>query len=197
MELNQVVLRIIPEKGQIVKTGDGESVTSEAIHKVMKRRGVWHNDVNGKYIDLSFDGKSVTFRLGMVLQFDRTVAEALMKSSNILVGSDTENLSAPFVPFLQVVEQFAVGEQKENTPTSCPYCYVDQLTRPKLARHLMEAHVNDAEEPKEIESDEEPAETVLDEETDAIPVAAPSRHAHKNDHAKMIAAAKAREAVDA
>lgn len=138
-DAEQVVVRIIAAEGK-VDLPDGDVVTGKDIHSAMARRKVWRNDKEGKYVELMFDGRGYTFRPDTSMQMSKRMGEAFVKSSRIIVGKAGEDLTAPFVPFIQIVDEFQMGEQKPLTPTSCPKCREECKTMPRLARHIMEKH---------------------------------------------------------
>lgn len=122
--------------------------------KQLKINKLWREDKEGPYVALQFDGMEFRFRPGKVLTLGKSVANALYRSSQILIGPDY--LNGPISTFLVKQGEFELGqeaaEEPKVSPTTCPICHEDQLTLPRLTRHLMSKHKDD---PRMIETDEE------------------------------------------
>jgi len=135
LEQTQVKLRLVDEKFSHFDDENGQTISGKDIHKQMSKNGVWRNDAKGKYAGVQFDGHEFMFRPGEIIVVGETIANALRRSSRIIVG---HQLTGSIVPFLEVAEQYSLGEADAgNRPaTACPICGVDQKTFPALTRHL-------------------------------------------------------------
>jgi hypothetical protein len=156
IETTQVRLRLVGEKDVFPDGSEGREVLNE-IKKRNKKEHIWLNDEIGKYISIMYDAHEFRFRPGKAITVGKVVANALRRSSALMIGPDY--LNGPILPMIVVDKEFTLGEElvdgsKPMTQTTCSVCFVDQLTLPKLMRHL-EKHRSDHPE--------------LFEEPDALP----------------------------
>ena len=146
-EQSQVRLRIIP-KDSVYTTPNGDEVTGKKVHETLTKNKVWQEDDRGKYIPILFDGHAVRFREGEVITLGKIVADCMRHYATIIVGN---GLTGPQVPYLEVVEEFVMGDGSEKivSPTACGYCHEECGTLPRLTRHYMKKH------PEKMKTDEE------------------------------------------
>lgn len=147
IETSQVTLAIVDEKYEHVIPELDQTITGKQIHKQLVDNRVWKNDKDGKYVSLMFDSKEFQFRPTRVIngqtvkatQFTvgKSVADALLSSSIIVVGDKKDFLNAPAVHFLQVLESHEMGVERPrvSSPTTCGICDKDMQTLPRLTRH--------------------------------------------------------------
>lgn len=154
METTQVVLRLI-SKNSSYTDEHGDVISGQKILDQMKKNGVFKNDKEGVYVPVLFDGKSFNFREGKIIQVDKTVANALRRSAHIIVGPKA--MSSPMCPFIEIVKEFAVGEQAIRPQFACPICDKDCDNPAKLTRHMMKDHKEETSKPAvDWDGDNEP-----------------------------------------
>lgn len=143
IEATQVKLRLINEKDILPDGVSGK----EVLHEINKRKKnpLWKTDASGKYISIMFDAMEFKFRPGKTLTAGKVVANALRRSSALMIGPDY--LNGPIEPIIIVEKEFVIGDEDGSdappmSATSCPVCFKDQKTLPKLSRHL-EGHKAD------------------------------------------------------
>jgi hypothetical protein len=130
-EQTQVRLRLIP-KTFLFRAPDGDDVKGQHILDALSKKKQWQTDAEGKFISVLFDGRAFKFyQSGNTITVGKTVADALRRSGQVIVG---HGLNGPSCPFLEVVEQFEMGHDRPRF--ACPICNEDQGTAPRLARHL-------------------------------------------------------------
>ena len=128
-----------------------------AILKQLKANKLWKEDKEGPYVPIMFDGTEFRIRPGKTLTLGRSIANALYRSSQIMVGNDW--LGGEFSAYLERLGEYSitddgqvVGQEDELSPTTCHLCKIDQKTFPRLARHLMESHKDD---PRMLDDEDE------------------------------------------
>lgn len=150
VETTQVKLALVPENHQH-ELSDDTIVKGVNVHNQMKANKVWQKDEAGPYVPLMFSGHEFRFRPGRPLQFDKTVAQCLLRDSHVIVGPKDSQLTNPSVPYLYIVAQYEMGADPEpNIPTICGVCNEDLRTLPRLARHYAK---HKAEKPELFKSD--------------------------------------------
>ena len=147
VETSQVTLALVDEKYEHFIPELDQTITGKQIHKQLVDNRRWMNDKDGKYVSLQFDANEFQFRPARGVngqavkasQFTvgKSVAEALLASSIIVVGDKKDFLNAPAVQFLRVVESHEMGVErpKVTSPTTCGICDKDMQTLPRLTRH--------------------------------------------------------------
>jgi len=114
--------------------------------KQLRVNRMWRRDERGDYLSIQFDGQEFKFRPGVTFTVGKTVGNALIRSSAVIVGDDP--LSDPILPYVEKINEFALGDEDKSSTTSnsskfvCPFpeCGKDMETAPRLARHMMKAH---------------------------------------------------------
>jgi hypothetical protein len=135
------------------------------ILKQLRTNGMERKDAEGPYFSIQFDSKEFKFRPGVEFTVGKTVGNALIRNSAVLLGNDP--LSDDFVPFVEKLNELSLGQPAAKKPQfECPICHVDQKSGPKLARHLMDkkAHEQVEEEPEPV--DESDSTDGADEDND-------------------------------
>lgn len=142
VETQQVTLALVDEKYTRYIPELDHTITGKDIHKQLTTNRVWKNDHEGKYVSVQFNAQEFQFRPASdkrgrtVLTFGKTVADALLRSSVILVGPKEDALTNPGAHFLQVVDSYEMGVEKKNpSATICGLCGKDMQTFPRLTRH--------------------------------------------------------------
>lgn len=126
-----------------------EGVKGTEILKQLKQNKRISNDADGPYVAMQFDSHEFRFRPGKYVTVPKTAGRALLRESGIIIGSA---LTGPLVPFLEIFDEFQLGEQLEvekKPATACPICGEDQLSFPRLTRHLMAKHKDQMKEDPE------------------------------------------------
>jgi len=164
METTQVTLRLIDKKYSFHDVDHDETVSGDKILAQMKKNGVFKNDKDGIYAPVLFNGQSFMFREGKTITVDKTIAKALQRSAHIIVGAKAIN--SPSCPFLEVVKEFALGEQVAPRPQfACSLCDKDCETPGRLARHMMKIHKDVVNEPAvDWEEEDKPVAAGVEEE---------------------------------
>lgn len=132
LETTQVKLRLVAADDILPGDIEGKDVLKEIkLHKGLRRR-----DEHGEFISVMFDAHEFKFRPGKAITVGKLVANALRRSSAIMIGPDY--LNGPIAPMLVVEKEFELGEESSTpmTPTTCPVCFEEQKTLPRLSRHL-------------------------------------------------------------
>lgn len=146
VETSQVTLALVDDKYEHEIPELDRVITGKEIHKQLIDNHLWKNDKDGKYVSLQFNAQEFQFRpartvdgrhvAGTQLTVGKTVAEALLASSIIIVGKKEDNLNNPAVRYLRVTDQNELGEAKTSgSPTACSICGEDLKTFPRLTRH--------------------------------------------------------------
>lgn len=128
-----------------------------AILKQLKTNKLWKEDKEGPYVPIMFDGAEFRIRPGKPITVSKSIANALYRSSQIMVGNDW--LGGEFSAYLERLGEYNLtdgtqlsgGVEEELTPTTCRLCKIDQKSFPRLARHMMEAHKDD---PRMLDDDD-------------------------------------------
>jgi hypothetical protein len=138
--------------------------------KQLKKNKLFREDESGPYLALQFDAQEFKFRPGQTFTVGKTVGNALIRSSAVLVGTDP--LSDPYFPYVEKLSESQLGvvDKKRKSQFACPICGEDMKNGPKLARHLMDkkAHVEDDE--RAAEEFEAINEGDADEATDVVEI---------------------------
>lgn len=119
------------------------------ILKQLKINRMQREDVMGPYFSVQFDGQEFKFRPGQLFTVGKTIGNALIRSSAVLIGIDP--LSDPYFPFVEKVKEVQLGQADvqsiKKSQFACPICGENMKSGPKLARHLMDknAHKEDAQ----------------------------------------------------
>lgn len=122
--------------------------SDKKILQQMRKNGVFRQDEFGPYASIQFDSQEFKFRPGKTFTVGRSVGNALIRSSAILLGDDP--LSDPYLAFVEKKSETQLGqESKQKAQFSCPICHEDQKSGPRLARHLMDKSAH--KELKELE----------------------------------------------
>jgi len=137
VETSQVTLALVDDKFEKEIPELDKIITGKEIHKQLVTNRVWRNDKDGKYVSLQFNAQEFQFRPGQRMTFAKTVADALLRSSVIMVGPKEDMLTNPAVSYLNVVDSFDLGAERkgQNSPTICGLCGEDMKTFPRLTRH--------------------------------------------------------------
>lgn len=160
VETTQVKLALVPET-HAHELSDGTIIKGVAVHNQMKTNKVWQKDAEGPYVPLMFSGHEFRFRPGKPLQFNKTVAQCLLRDSHVIVGPKDSQLTNPSVPYLYIVAQYEMGAEAEPVvPTVCGVCQEDLRTLPRLARHWAK---HKATHPELFKSDFDTAEDEAEE----------------------------------
>jgi len=145
METTQVLLRLV-NKAYTFTDEHGDAVSGQKILDQMKKNGVWKRDKEGEYVPVLFNGQAFMFREGKVIQVGKTIARSLQRSAHIIVGPKAMN--SPMCPFIEVVNEFALGEQSAPRPQfACPICDKDCKNGAALYRHTGKVHKDVINEP--------------------------------------------------
>src|SRR5580765_7210929 len=113
----------------------------------LRTNKLWRRDSEGDYLSIQFDAQEFKFRPGKTFIVGKSVGNALIRSSAVLLGTDP--LSDPYVAFVEKLQESSLGQEtviKRKSQFSCPICNEDQKSEPKLARHLMDKHPHPKEE---------------------------------------------------
>lgn len=113
----------------------------KSILNQLKKNKMWREDTEGPYLAIQFDAQEFKFRPGTVYTVGRTVGNALIRSSAVLIGTDP--LSDPYLPYVVKIAEHQLGQTNvKKAQFECPICHEDQKSAPRLARHLMDQKVH-------------------------------------------------------
>lgn len=145
VETQQVTLALVDDKYTRYIPELDLTITGKDVHKQLVTNRVWKNDHEGKYVSVQFNAQEFQFRPATAtkprtqLTFGKTIADALIRSSAMLVGPKEDALTNPGACFLCVVDSYEMGIEKKNdvSPTMCavPGCGKEMGTFPRLTRH--------------------------------------------------------------
>lgn len=148
IETSQVTLTLVDEKYSHEIPELDTTISGKQIHKQLVDNRIWKNDKDGKYVSIQFDSQEFQFRPARVINgvamkatqitVGKTVAEALLASSIIVVGDKKDFLNAPAVQYLHVVDSYDMSQAapaKPLSPTACGICEKEMQTLPRLTRH--------------------------------------------------------------
>jgi len=170
IETSQVQLAIVSPDKEFYVPETGQSLHGKDVIKQMTINRVWHNDKQGRFAMVQYAGQCFKFREGEAKTVPESIGSRLRANSAICVGTD--KLNGPIVPFLEIVKRTEMSESvSTKTPTTCPICGEDQLSFPKLTRHLAQERKKHPElfqeEKTEWEADEKPSKgTATDGDVD-------------------------------
>ena len=120
IESNQVTLRLTQDP--------------EVLQQLRRNKRFATNSQGKEELILSFDSQPFSFSLDGQLTVGETVARALMRSSEVIVG---DPLTGDVRPALVNVRRFGVGDSTAVL-NQCPYCQ-DSFEKPtQLAAHLFQ-----------------------------------------------------------
>lgn len=140
------------------------------ILKQLKVNRAIRSDEQGEFVPLQFDAQEFRFRKGRTFTVGKTVANALKRSSGVIVGDDP--LSDPFMPFVEFYKEFTLGEEDVNANTgkgakfACDLCGEDCETGPRLARHMMKKHKDAVDSIEELDAPIVPKEPRVKKQLD-------------------------------
>lgn len=112
--------------------------------EALRKRRRMDKDEKGQKLILQFDSRAFEFRPGRAITVNKTVADALIRSSAIIVGDD---LTGEIRPALERLEIYRIGDEESGgarkSATTCSVCGTDCLSLPALAKHLEKAHIEE------------------------------------------------------
>ena len=115
--------------------------TEPEVMKILKRRGQFRKDEVSEYVPVVFNSAELRFRPKGNVIVGRTIARALMNSSQIIVGDD---INGELTPYLTVLEEISLSAQldERNKPTyQCEFCRIAPfISTRELARHVISEH---------------------------------------------------------
>lgn len=114
---------------------------NKEVLKQLRTNRMFRKDAEGEYLSLQFDGQEFRFRPNKKFVVGKAVANAMIRSSAVLVGNDA--LSDPFLPYVEAIEEHDLAKGESTSQFACPLCGVDTESAPRLARHLMTKHKDD------------------------------------------------------
>lgn len=139
-------------------TEDPEILAQLEANGAFKQRGGTTRKPEGPktYIAQAMNGQAFEFEPGKVITVPDNVARALYSQGVLFGGTPTEwggrkfnsALDADYVPVLEIVEKWAVGEEqpsaRRSRKTTCPLCNTDQGTVERLKNHMLECEEDTA-----------------------------------------------------
>ena len=117
---------------------------NQEILKQLKRNKAIRTDAKGEYLPIQFDGYQYDFRAGKVLTVGKSVGNALIRSSAVIMG---DHLVGDYAAGVEEIGSYQLGVEQapedEAKATTCQVCKLNCHTLPRLARHLLTQHTKD------------------------------------------------------
>jgi hypothetical protein len=150
VESTQIALRLTEKKPVL-----------EALKKNRRLTQKRYDGVVEEVFITMFDGKSIEFRKGSIIPFNKSVAEALRRDNWVIVG---DPLTGPVNPVFEIVNTFELGGNTMKAKFACPLCGMDMKSKSNLAKHLVgRAHAENAE--KTVAAEIKPERGAIDYDT--------------------------------